>query len=78
MIAILEYIGTAFVVTGQWVRSTPKYTSISLMLSVVGSIIFIPYSIMTHQWGYLLLNVMSVIAGIRGIKAWKHKKVVED
>ena len=73
LIESFQYIGSVFILSSQYVRSQPKLIYNSFILSLVGSIILLIYSVATSQYGYVSLNVFSIIMAIVGIKNWGDK-----
>jgi len=73
MIEVLQYIGTAFVLAGQTLRTEPLHIIKSFISNGIGSALLLMYSIPTAQYGFVLLNIVSIVLSIRGYINWKNK-----
>lgn len=78
----LQCLGSLLIGVATWSRNWDRYhMQLSAMFSVAGGLVITLYSILTHQWGFLPLNIYTVIMGAKGVKTWsrirkrKQKKV---
>lgn len=68
----LQILGSALIGVSTWARNWDKHHMLlSCWCSVLGGLVITVYSILTHQWGFLPLNIYTVIMGAKGIKTWK-------
>lgn len=75
---LLEYLGVAFAVTGQSIRSVfPRAVLSSFVCSGLAGIFLLIYTTLTHQYGLMGLNIWAITMSIVGIYKWKHYKIEE-
>ncbi len=68
---ILEWIGTGFIISAQVCRTFPKHIVKSLSLGLIGSTALLLYSLITGQYGFVTINVISIVTNIIAIRQWK-------
>ncbi len=73
MISILEYLGVGLVIGAQATRAYPSQIIKSFVLSIIGSSVLLAYSLVTGQYGFSVLNILSVIFAIQGLIKWSKK-----
>lgn len=68
---ILQSIGVFVLLTSLYFRTTFRDKMIlSMKLSVIGSVILLIYSALTFQFIMIILNLVTLIMSIRGVKTW--------
>lgn len=71
---VLEYVGSAFCLLGTVHRSWPKFIRRSLIFGTVGGVLLLAYSLITAQYGFSVLNLVSILSNIKGYVAWGKEK----
>lgn len=69
---ILQILSSLVIGASTFLRSwTKDHMYLSSWCSLVGGILFTIYSIMTHQWGLVPLNLYTAFMGLRAIYVWR-------
>lgn len=70
ILLILQYLGSVFILLATCLRSMPRFITSSFMCSSIGSLMLGLYSFTTNQFGFLVLNFMSVLMAAWGLHNW--------
>ena len=74
---VFEYIGAFLIASGQIARIFPKYIIKSLVLSLIGSVVLLVYSSITGQYGFVVINLISIVSNSIAIVKWKEVNIKE-
>jgi hypothetical protein len=73
---LLEYLGVCGVLFGQYLRTKPDTLLSSFLFTAVGSaLLLIQTGLVTHQYGFSLLNGLSIFFAITGYLNWRNVHV---
>lgn len=72
---VLQSIGVITLLVALYLRTSFRDKMVSSMkLSVVGSIVLLIYSALTLQFIMILLNLVTLIMSIKGVRTWNKER----
>lgn len=71
MIVLFQYFGAAFVLLGQYFRTEPNTIIKSFIFSAIGSLSLLIYTILTSQYGFVVLNIVAIVLAVKGFIRWR-------
>lgn len=72
---VLQSIGVITLLVALYLRTSFRDKMVSSMkLSVVGSVVLLIYSALTLQFIMILLNLVTLIMSIKGVRTWNKER----